>query len=176
MTKDNTPKFLSTKEKRYLFTPHEDDYFLKLWNNLENQLIASLMGDIKFKNGKNKVCKEFVLEFKDFKSDANLYNLQQLHCDEHPAYMYGEKYTRFDMALLVCVEKRSFLYVKQDGKELKRVLLERCDAIFVRNDIPHCSSENLTQKDNFRLHVFVDVVDWDLPKSKGMVTKKWRGV
>ena len=130
---------------------------------------------MKLKNGKNKFCKKVELEFKVLKSDANLYNLQQLHCDEHPAYMYGEKSTRFDMALLVCVEKRSFLYVKLDGKELKRVLLERGDAIFVRNDIPHYSSENLTQMDNFRLHVFVDVVEWDLPKSKGMVTKKVEG-
>ena len=69
-------------------------------------------------------------------------------------------------------------YIQPLGMEPKLVLLERGDTLFFRNDIPHAGAENLTDRQNVRLHSFITIVNYGVKQSKGMTTKKvdWNSV
>ena len=54
------------------------------------------------------------------------------------------------------IEKESYLDVVPRGKsQPQRVLIERGNVLFVRNDIPHRGCENLSDYTNHRIHILI---------------------
>ena len=106
---------------------------------------------------KRDFCEEFEFYFSVTKSDPNLENLQQLHCDEFQSFSYGNDSKLIQFSALICVEMQSFIMVQPYGYESCCVLLERGDVLFMRTDVPHAGLENLTDNANYRLHVFIKV-------------------
>ena len=158
---------------RKLFIPNEDDAFLDNWNDLDIQLSEVLKNmNLKCKGG---ICKDFKYHFSLLKSEPNLATVQQLHCDEFPAYHYGDKSKELELSVLICTERQSFIFVKPYGYDLSRVLMERGDALFMRTDIPHAGTENLTKNYNHRIHCFIYSEEWIHEKRGGYLVKKVDG-
>ena len=59
------------------------------------------------------------------------------------------------------IENTSFLKVQLLGKSQKHILLQKGDAILLRIDIPHAGIENLTENENYKIHCFVTIEDWN---------------
>ena len=55
---------------------------------------------------------------------------------------------------------------------------ERGYTFYFRNNIPHAGAENLTDRQNVKLHSFIMIDNWGLPQNDGMTTKivNWDGV
>ena len=124
---------------------------------------------------KRDFCEEFEFYFSVTKSDPNLENLQQLHCDEFQSFSYGNDSKLIQFSALICVERQSFIMVQPYGYEVRRVLLERGDALFMRTDVPHAGVENLTDNANYRIHAFINVPEWEATFKDGYHIKKVTG-
>ena len=118
------------------------------------------------------------IQFTILKSDAGLSKAQHAHTDELLPFSLGSNTKFFDFITITGIEKESLFYIQPLGMEPKLVLLERGDTLFFRNDIPHAGTENLTDRQNVRLHSFITIVNYGVKQSKGMTTKKvdWNSV
>ena len=174
LSANNKPHFQKGKEpQRKTVIPRDDDQFLDNWNELSTQL-SELLKDMKLKC-KGGICEDFKYHCSLIKSDPNLYSIQQLHCDEFKPYNFGDKEKVFELSVLICIERQSFIFLKPNGYDLSRVLMERGDALFMRTDIPHAGTENLTDNSNHRIHCFIYPKDWNHEKKNGYFVKKVTG-
>ena len=78
----------------------------------------------------------------------------------------------FYLVKITGIEKESLFYIQPVGMEPKLVLLERGDTLLFHNDIPHAGTENLTDRQNVRLHSFITIDNWGVSQNKGMNNKK----
>ena len=87
------------------------------------------------------------------KSDTKLMIAQHAHSDSANVYTYGKSKT-FLFSMLIGIEESSFLDVFIQGeKGPYRVVYNRGDVIFVRNDIPHRGCEIMGDCEHHRIHV-----------------------
>ena len=121
------------------------------WNNLDvtlNQVLA----DDDF----GKKYFPFVTNYSMIISNPNLTISQTAHCDQSDHYSYKRGNT-FNFSAIVGIKKNNFLDIKYLNQEsVERVLIERGNNLFVRNDIPHRGCENLTDYEHHRIHCFCD--------------------
>ena len=83
--------------------------------------------------------------------------MQDVHCDVQEAFKYQKKAKIFPFTIFIGLEKYLFIdYVFMDTKEHDRVTICRGDVLFLRGDIPHCGTENMTSHDHYRIHAYVD--------------------
>ena len=121
---------------------------LKEWNNLENSVIA-LLGDHKFPKDQYP----YEMHFQVLKSDPKLMLAQHAHSDSAVAFSLAKTKT-FPFSMMIGIEECSFLDVYIDGETgPHRVVYNRGDVIFVRNDIPHRGCENMGDYEHHRIHV-----------------------
>ena len=147
-TVDNTHKFISGKPNPWIIYDIPTMALLQEWNDLERSLISMLV-DHKFPKDQF----DYDMFFQVMKSDPNLMIAQHAHSDSAQAYSYG-KSTRFQFSMLIGIEESSFLDVFIRGeKGPHRVVYNRGDVIFVRNDIPHRGCENIGDYEHHRVHV-----------------------
>ena len=147
-TVDRTRKFLSGKPNRWIIYDTPTMVHLQEWNNLETSLIA-MLGDDKFP--KDQYPYEMI--FHVLKSDPKLMVAQHAHSDSARAFSYG-KSKIFQFSILIGIEESSYLDVFIQGENgPHRVVYNRGDVIFVRNDIPHRGCENIGDYEHHRVHV-----------------------
>ena len=81
---------------------------------------------------------------------------QAFHADESVPGTYEEK-KNYPFSIIVGVSDRAFLDVvlPHDGSPV-RVLLCKGDVLFFRGDVTHRGTENPWDRDNYRLHCYVD--------------------
>ena len=83
--------------------------------------------------------------------------MQDIHCDVQEAFKYGPAAKKFPFTIFIGLEKYSFIdYIDMDTKKPERVTISRDDVLFLRGDIPHCGTENMTSHDHYRIHAYVD--------------------
>ena len=56
-----------------------------------------------------------------------------------------------------------------------RILLEQDDVLFMRTDIPHGAVKNLTKNVYYRVHVFIEAIDWGISEKDRLHVKKVTG-
>ena len=148
-TVDGTRKFLSGKPNRWIIYDTPTMVKVQDWNDLEMSLIAML---VEHKFPKDQF--EYEMHFQVMKSDPKLMIAQHPHCDSANSYTYGKSKT-FLFSMLIGIEESSFLDVSIQGeKGPHRVVYNRGDVIFIRNDIPHRGCENIGDYEHHRVHVF----------------------
>ena len=149
-TIDGMKKFKSTNPNRWLINEPHRMRAVADWNHMEASLVA-LFNDSKFPHNMY----DFTFSYSLLRSDANLDCAQQAHCDQDLPYSKGSD-RFFTFSAIIGIEKESYLDVMHRGKsQPQRVLIERGDVLFVRNDIPHRGCENLTDYPNHRIHILI---------------------
>ena len=99
--------------------------------------------------------------------DAKLLIPQAAHCDANEANSYGHNLKHFNFSILIDVGNHTFLDIfPYDTYIPTRILIERGDVIFVRNDIVHRSCENLTDNSHCRIHCFIEPINITRQKRK----------
>ena len=147
-TVDWTRKFLTGIPNRWIIYDIPTMLLLQEWNNLENSLIA-LLGDHKFPKDQYP----YEMHFQVLKSDPKLMLAQHAHSDSAVAFSLAKTKT-FPFSMMIGIEECSFLDVYIDGETgPHRVVYNRGDVIFVRNDIPHRGCENMGDYEHHRIHV-----------------------
>ena len=147
---DGMKKFKGTSPNRWMINEPSRMHAVASWNNMEGKLVE-LFTENKFPHAMF----DFSLNYSLLKSDPNLDCAQQTHCDQASPFSYGTD-KLFTFSAIMGIEKESYLDVCTKGKiEPQRVLIERGDVLFVRNDIPHRGCENLTDYTNHRIHILI---------------------
>ena len=115
--------------------------------------LVELLAGLKFP----KTETPYAMNFSVIKSDIGLSIPQHAHTDSAIAYSYGKRGgKKYDFSMLIGIEHHSFLDILLEGQNnAQRVLYERGDIFFVRNDIPHRGCENIGDFEHHRVHVLV---------------------
>ena len=174
LTAASNPKFITKgKPNRLVMSiPKEDENFFG-WNNIQCQFDEMLDNlDLpvpkKSKSNDNKFDCHYFLLLTEPKVDER----QQEHTDVREPFELGKNTKHFHMIGLTAIGKQSFLYVQPVGMKPMLVLVEKGDCLLMRDDIPHAGAENHTDYNNVRLHMFVDVLGWNLKVDNGYTIKK----
>ena len=174
LTKGNKPKFITNGQpNRFVMSiPKEDEHFFG-WNDIQCQFDEMLDNlDMPVPKKRDSNDDNFDCHYSLLLTEPKMDKRQQEHTDVRKQFELGHNTKHFHMIGLTAISKQSFLYVQPVGMKPILVLVEKGDCLLMRDDIPHAGAENHTDYNNVRLHMFVDVLGWNLNVDHGYSIKK----